>query len=785
MDKINSINNKNIWEVVTSFFDEKGIVSHQLESYDDFIFNGIPRIIDGVLPLNFHIEEKKNGESTGRSRMINIKFGQVYFNKPDVEIEGEIMRLYPNMARVRKLNYCSTMYIDVSKTEYEVVKGKSTMIEEPKTEKVYLGRMPVMLKSSLCNLKGLSEPELAKLGEDINEFGGYFIINGSEKLVVSQEMMQVNKVHIWESTKDDLIQAEVRSIPDNETRGGNRISVIYSAATKRLRLLNKKVFMVYLAQYFSTGIPLFCFFKALGIQNDDEIKKMILFNKSDFSEMIQYQMEDIVESSREETLKIQNMEQALEMIGSESKHVESNTKDKKILFARHVLMKDFLPHLGTDERSFKKKAIFLGNMVNKILRIQLKLRDYDDRDHYGLKRIETTGALMEDLFKQTYEKFIKSFRDICNKRINDSKYLDPESILGNLDTNIITGDLRRSLSTGNWTVNKKFSTSRTGIAQQMTRLSYLSVICNLRKLISSGAKDNSSKVIKPRMLHNTQWGMVCPIESPDGKQCGYIKHLSMLTNISLPTDASPIIEFLNSNPELMEDINEVVSNYNRTKVFINGDLVGLSNNTKEIVNRLKQMKLSSMINPYTSIVYNPIEGEIHIQSDAGRTYRPLLVLDNIDGQVKLRLTERHLELLREKKIGWDYLVSNGIVEYLDVMEHEQILICLDVNELKDTKINYTHCEIHPAMIMGMGASLTPFPDHNPASRNNFQSGQGKQAMGIYTYNFRQRFDTMGHILWYPQKPIGKTKNMNYMGVEELPAGINAIVAIACFSGLKL
>jgi DNA-directed RNA polymerase II subunit RPB2 len=194
---MSSIDNNDVWDVITSYFNDKGLIHHQVETYNDFIFNKIQKIVDASLPLNFHIEEKNKDSDTNIRKLYNIKFGQVFFNKPEcTDNDGSTIKLYPQMARLRKLNYCSSMFVEVIKTEYLIEEKdnitKTTIINEPEVEKIFLGKIPIMLNSDLCNLKGLNKMELANLNEDLNELGGYFIMKGSEKVIIGQERINLN-----------------------------------------------------------------------------------------------------------------------------------------------------------------------------------------------------------------------------------------------------------------------------------------------------------------------------------------------------------------------------------------------------------------------------------------------------------------------------------------------------------------------------------------------------------------------------------------------------------------
>ncbi len=831
-------------EIVESYFEQRSLVNHQLASYNDCIpssdgmMSRMDRIVRNIrIGTDEPVEDNDGGiiKLDVLDKEIVIRMKNIHLGRPTIkEANGAEHPATPMECRLRKLTYFSPVYLDFK------------IIDEDKPapeieERVHIGNLPIMVRSAQCNLHanhishlcGDADRKLSpytstedadrlkellrRAGEDPLDPGGYFIINGTERVLISMEDLAPNRVTV-EKNKKYAHETEVAKIFSQK-----------DGVRKPLNIEKRRdgMLMVKIPSAGTTPIPVVLLMRALGMENDKEIFAAI----AGPVEAMKYTVANINDVKDNEEYGVESTEEALQWL--EKKFAAGQQKEYREARIQNLLDKELLPHLGSSEDNREKKAIFLGRIVRQVLEMAITNRDPNDKDHYANKRVRLAGDLIEDLYRVSMQQLARDLKYQLERHHNRKREL---RINACLRPDVLTQKIMHALATGNWVGG------RSGVSQLLDRTTYLAALSHMRRVTSPLVR--SQPHFEARDLHPTHWGRLCPNETPEGQNCGLVKNAAQMIDVSEEVPEADVKELLreagvDSSPAGWAE---------GSRIHVNGDIFGLHKNPTKLVNQFKRRRRQGRIRSEVSIRHDSENRDVFINTDRGRILRPLLVLEDGD----LKLSKESLENIRSGEWTFNDLVSNGVVEWVDAEEEEDLLVAprpydlpmsspennrpinpanvewlnlgeeqishanlrvevhmpngesvfeefsvplnyyqedIDALRRKQKRKNlilvFTHVEIDPQLILGVCASLVPYPEHNSTPRVTGGTAMVKQSLGLPSANFRLRPDTRMHVMHYPQQSIVGTRAMKTTNFAQRPGGQNFVVAILSHHGYNM
>ena len=803
------------FRVLNSYYEQTPLflTRHHIDSYEHFAFNEMPQMIFNGNPVTI----LKDPISDGRYKYkTEIFFGgkvatpqelRIEYGSPIVTLDSgkTVRRMFPNEARLRGLTYYSQIRMDIDIQVTRTIK-RGEAFQEIVTiipiKNFSVLKLPILLRSKLCSLGEVATDEsMREKGESPLEHGGYFIIDGAEKLLITRQEQAFNALYVARKNPTDLEVSVYASVVSQhpETKMNRRCSVYMMRETNVLRVSVPSI---------RGYVPLFVLFRALGIESDKDIVRMIFPDpESKFTKLY----EDILIPSIEDAWPITTQAMAVHFLAT-------LTHQGTVASVLDILRNSLFSHVPN---KYMSRAYYLGDMVLKIIKADARIIANTDRDDIRNQRLLTTGTLVRDLFAAIWKDWKKKVALSVDKKYNynttlyeGEKFLDIFAA-GNIIEIFQAEELNTALMRGfrgKWGTNS--FDMKEGVLQPVARISYLDAMSHCRRILLEF--DTSMKQRGPRHLHGSQLGYFCTNETPTGAHIGVSKNYSMMTNVSIAALTKPVLSWLETRGFVVPiELADTRLKANGFLIRINSGTVGFIETPTKLVRVLKLMKWTACLPPMCSISMNTTDREINIYLDEGRPTRPLWHLE-AGGQ----WTELARQIMDSPEVvpKWRDLVLGtypptanrslydvdfldplsgaadpsldayiatltpymGAIEYVDPYETNEAFISWWGSS--DLGQQHTHVEIHPSTMSGLMVSLIPFYNHNQSPRNQLSCSQSKQGIGYYATNYLERYDTYGSQLCYGEAPLVRSIVQDHIANGMNSYGFNCIVAMASTDG---
>lgn len=695
--------------IVKKYLEEHSLVESNVTSFNNFIEKRMQEIVN-------EISETINNED------FEITLGKIDIGKPRViEADGSSSLITPSEAKMRNLTYAAPITL-------EITVKKEDQID---SEVVEIGRIPIMVKSKVCNTYGMSKEELIKSNHDPIDPGGYFLIKGNERVMIMAEDLAENQPFIETDIKENLV-LKLFSL-----RGTYRIPILISGG-------KDGIFNISFSKF--KDIPVIIILKALGMIKESDIQKYI------------GKETDSVIVNLYEFVNIATREDAMLYI---SEKINLQGTKKEILDRVKQRIDSYLfPHIGQKKEDRIKKAVTLCKLIKQFLIAKENPNIRTDKDHYANKRVRLSGDLLATLFRVNLGILVRDIQYSLQKATKKKKFFSIKIIA---KSTLFSHRVESAIATGSWTGE------RSGITQNMDKTNYLAIISQLQRVSSMLPSEQEN--FMARTLDPTHYGRFCPIETPEGTEIGLRKNLAILAQVSTRTNLDEDIFFKDMESEGLDK-----EGVEGTEVFFNGIFIGTVKSPEEFVKKIREKRRNAELPIQMNIRYDPNFKHISISTEPGRVLRPLIIVEHSIPKLK----DEHLLKIQQEEMKWEDLVNGGIIEYLDASEEENALVALDEDKLTP---EHTHLEVDSIDLFGVVTSLVPYGNHDQSSRLNRGSKTQKQALGLYSANYLIRLDTDVSILQYPQKPI--VRSFIYDTLNIYPAGQNLVVAIMTYEGYNM
>jgi DNA-directed RNA polymerase II subunit RPB2 len=846
---------KDTLEVLNAYFKENPNwpVKHHLDSYNDFIDNKIPLVFKNKNKASVIVYDKEDRDIEYQFDVyIGKKSGTHYRICPPVLHDyetGTNKQLYPNEARLRNLTYGFDIFYD-SEIEVSMRNRKTGKVIIDKhsldgewLNNNYLGNIPIMVNSNMCILNKLPKEAYTMIGEAPEDVGGYFILDGAEKVVISQERKAENMIYTIAMNDSTYSMHTIVKSKSDESFDLARDNTLYLDHQGRITVcIGPKDKPLIQRTEDKRFIPLFVMFRMLGVESDREIVEMIL--GTDYNNEYNVKLLNLLrESIKDPLIRKYNIydqktaEVLLERLVTRSTvNIKSDdtslnefkrNKEKHLAFLYDTIYEAVLPHSG---RNFRNKAMFLGLMVRKLLMTHIGLLTPTNRDSFMNKRFDVSGVLMSSLFSRAFQRGIvynatREIRTIYEFATNEFMGENIVNLINEQNINDVFKSaafreyFNDNLKVGNMGFKK-------GVVQQMERISYYNMISQLRRIVLP-TYDAPRVSNERRHVQTNQFGYICTQESPEGGKIGLTLALALLTTITIGYPPQQLRELCISLGVMDLHRLTIAEAHKHCKVMINGNWIGCILQPDKFVKRFRLMRRNGLINTMTSISWYIEDNEIYIYCDDGRLSRPLYIYNNNNlvlrktdiaaikaGKIsftqlltsRLKRTEKtdpykpHNYLINMPKVlGLEYTdiqsdeqVWNklrdaiGGIEYLDIKEMDNALLSLNFDIEPNDQYTYSHADIHPIIILGYMALYGFLLNHGSGGKYlaSGASKHPKQSVSLYTTAFQHRFDTSAHLAHSSERAIIQNRFHHIINNHIYGTGDNVIVAISYHNGFN-
>ena len=790
---------------------------HHIDSYDQFVSQDLPAIIKGENPIILlHEPLGTTGIYKYKAEIFigGIDGANLYIGTPTISLQDskEIRALFPNEARLRNLTYSSAVEADIvirltystpnpggrGVTQREVILDPiADPIQYGYLTKFPLFRLPIMLHSRYCLLHDKPSAFIKEAGECQYDYGGYFIVDGSEKVLITHQEQAFNTLNITPQERDPKVEIfSSISCLNPTTRRVKRVA---------FGLMRRENTLLVSLPLVRKPVPIFVVFRALGIQSDEDILRMIFPDPDSAEAKI---MQPLLHESILEAHPFYDTYSAIQ-------YIKVLTKGFSEAHVLDIIHNQTFIHV---EDRPKARASFLAECVRRILRVKAGIDSKTDRDDLRNQRCLTSGILTRMMFQGVYTSWVKAVRLTLDKERNYNEGIYENEKYQNLflqgtlnqmfKAGMMTEGIMRAFK-GKWSsgTGAGVGEEKSGVIQSLSRLSYMDFMSHCRRVVLDF--DTGMKLAGPRRLHTSQYGYFCTSETPGGASIGITKNLSMLTSISVATEPGPIVDWLFSRGGVMTCDQMTPSMLTLSvPVFVNAGIIGYTLRPVALRDTLKVLKWTGCLPASASVGFSVRDRRVFVFVDEGRPMRPLIHLGP-RGKLPIEALQRTkswrnlvmgvLPLTVKRPLSQGGFVDPfasevaptlesyverlaieaGVIEYMDPYEMNEAFIA---NFPEQIQSDTSHLEIHPSTIVGLLTSMIPYANHNQSPRNQLSCSQSKQGLSVYSTAFQNRFDNQVHVLCYGQAPLVRTLYYDYLAEGQMGYGHNIILAMGSFTG---